>query len=137
LVLEEVTDWASHVDAAALRRFWESSLRTLRQLNLSVALATHAITLAGLGGKSASGYKDAIVRQAEIFKLKSRTNPDKSPGKSPKIPDIRCDYKAANESEFREIEIPESFQPESLDFDFRDRTRLEKFPDWRGLVGLQ
>lgn len=136
IILEEMTDWASNISEKTLRTFWEKSLRTLRQLNLSVYIATHAITLSGLGGKAAAGYKDAILHQAEIFRLSSKSNPHPLPGESPKIPAADCKYKPANETEYREIQVPENFKPENLNFDFRSITKLEKFPNWKKLVGI-
>lgn len=143
LVLEEVTDWGSHISKEIMRAFWQKTMRTLRQLNLSVVLVTHSVTADGLGGKeSTSGYIETILRQSEYFIFNSITNKNIKNGESPKIPSKEARWKPANidskkGDNFEKIIVPSTFRPKNKNLDFRFLTDLEKFPNWQILAGLK
>jgi len=142
IVLEEVTDWASHINVDVMKGFWEKSIRTLRQLNLSCLVITHSVTARGLGGKATDGYISSILRQSEYFIFNSTTNKNMKRGESPKIPSKEVYWKPANvdskgKDNFEKVEVPDNFIPKHKNLDFRYLTDLDKFPDWRFLTGLK
>lgn len=142
IVLEEVTDWGSHINVDVMKGFWEKTLRTLRQLNLSCLVITHSVTARGLGGKATDGYISSILRQSEYFIFNSITNKNMKRGESPKIPSKEVYWKPANvdskgKDNFEKVEVPGNFRPKHKNLDFRYLTDLDKFPDWRFLTGLK